>query len=100
MGQLDATILFQVVERSFITYSIFLQLPYLYVHSVADPNPYPYNFPDPFPSVLGSGYVGYSNEHNKINLKGKFNKVGMPSGWFLVDLLTKKIKLRCIKSTV
>jgi hypothetical protein len=23
----------------------------------------------------------------------------MPSGWVLVDLLTKKIKLRCIKST-
>ncbi len=24
----------------------------------------------------------------------------MPSGWILVDLLTRKVKLRCIKSTV
>ncbi len=30
---------------------------------------------DPFPGVLGSGSVSYSNEHNKINWKGKFNKM-------------------------
>ncbi len=30
---------------------------------------------DPFPGVLGSGSVSYSNEHNTINWKGKFNKV-------------------------
>ncbi len=29
---------------------------------------------DPFLSVLGSGSVSYSNEHNKIKWKGKLNK--------------------------
>ncbi len=42
---------------------------------------------------LGSVSVSYSNEHNKINRKEKFNKVPMPSGWVLLDLLTRKIKL-------
>jgi hypothetical protein len=31
--------------------------------------------PDPFQGVLGSGSVSYSNKHNKINWKRKFNKV-------------------------
>ncbi len=31
--------------------------------------------PDPFPGVLGSGSINYSNKHKKINWKGKFNKV-------------------------
>ncbi len=31
--------------------------------------------PDPFLSVLGSGSVSYSIEHDKINWKGNFNKV-------------------------
>jgi hypothetical protein len=37
-----------------------------------------------------------------IKLIGRENltKYGMPSGLALVDLLTRKIKLRCIKSTV
>ncbi len=78
----------------------------------------PYNFPgsrirdpfpgvvgsrirDPFPGVVGSGSrsVSYSNEHNKINWKGKLTKYNMPSGWVLLDLLTRKIKLICIKSS-
>ncbi len=62
----------------------------------------PIIFQDPdwdlFPGVLGCGSVSYSNEHNKINWKGKFNKVA--SVWVLLDLLTRKIKFRCIKSTV
>ncbi len=58
--------------------------------------------PDPLPGVLESGSrsVSYSNEHNKINWKGKFNKVLVcllvGSCW---DLLTRKMKSRCIKST-
>jgi hypothetical protein len=30
--------------------------------------------PDPSPGCLGSGSTSYSNERNKINWKGKFNK--------------------------
>jgi hypothetical protein len=63
--------------------------------SVADLDPNPFasvSFSlirnrEPFLSVPGSGSVSYSNEHNKINWKGKFNKK-CPSGWFLADLLT------------
>jgi hypothetical protein len=54
---------------------------------------------DPFPSVLGYISISYSNAQNKINWKGKFNN-WMPAGWVLADLLTRKIKFRCIKSTV
>jgi hypothetical protein len=34
-----------------------------------------FQVPDLFPGVLGSGSISYSNEHNKINWKGKFNEV-------------------------
>jgi hypothetical protein len=59
-------------------------------------------FQNPLPGVVGSlsGFVSYSNEHNKINWKGKLTKYNMPSGLILLDLLTRKIELRCIKSTV
>ncbi len=41
-------------------------------------------FPDPvsIPGCLGSRSVSYSNEYNKINWKGKFNKVCLLVGSF------------------
>jgi hypothetical protein len=56
--------------------------------SVADPDPIICQDPDPFPECLRSGFgsISFSNEHNKINWKGKFNKE------YLLDLLTRKIK--------
>jgi hypothetical protein len=50
-------------------------------------------------SVIGSGSVSYSNEHKKINWKGKFYKK-MSSGWVLADILTMKIKLKLQKVPV
>ncbi len=44
--------------------------------------------------------MDYSYEHTKINWKGKNIEQSMPSGGVLVDVLTRKIKLRCIKITV
>ncbi len=46
---------------------------FMVLYSIADP----YNFPGSgsVPGFLGSGSISYSNEHNKINWKGKFNKV-------------------------
>jgi hypothetical protein len=44
---------------------------------------------DPFPGVLRSGSISYSNEHNKINWKGptdKENKVKMYKSTVLVTL--------------
>jgi hypothetical protein len=41
-----------------------------------------FQYPDLFPGVLGSGSVSYSNEHNKINWKGIFNKVCLLVGSF------------------
>ncbi len=43
--------------------------------------------PDPalFSSVLGSESVSYSNEHNKINWKGKFNNLGLLLGSWQTD---------------
>jgi hypothetical protein len=52
-----------------------------------------YNFPG-----SGSGSVSYSNEHDKINWRENLTKFAFWLG--PVDLLTRKIKLRCIKSTV
>jgi hypothetical protein len=36
----------------------------------------------------------------KLSGKENLMKYGMPSGWVLLDLLTRKIKLKCIKITV
>ncbi len=58
-------------------------------------------FQDPefVPRCLGSGSINYSNEHNKINWKGKFNKVGLLVGSCWTYWQGKSMK-RCIKSTV
>jgi hypothetical protein len=37
---------------------------------------------------------------NTKKLTARDTLTKMPSGWVLVDLLTKKMKLRCIKSTL
>jgi hypothetical protein len=56
-------------------------------------------FLDLFLSVFGSRSRSYSNEHDNIDWKGTF-KQPMPAIWLLVDLLTRKFKLRCLKSSV
>jgi hypothetical protein len=61
------------------------------ISRVAEPDPFRVCmiFPDPFLIVLGSG--SYSNEHDKINRKGKFNNGCLLFDSWLADLLTRKI---------
>jgi hypothetical protein len=58
--------------------------------------------PDPgsVPRCLGSGSISYSNEHNKINRNGKFNKVPYafwlgPGGPADMENQVKKCKKYC-----